>query len=78
MPCTDDTSLLTGNCDVKAEKTEGWNELDSLGEQLLRQSLPGHARRGDGFNRYGTTVDNDSYGAEIRASVGGLLITTTH
>ncbi|XP_047991363.1 ADP-ribosylation factor-binding protein GGA2 [Leguminivora glycinivorella] len=34
----------------KPAKTEGWNELDSLGAQLLRQSLPDSAKRLDNFN----------------------------
>ncbi|XP_038220773.1 ADP-ribosylation factor-binding protein GGA3 [Zerene cesonia] len=46
----DDTSLL-GN---KTKKVEGWNDLDSLGEQLLKQSLPENAKRIDNFN-YKTT-----------------------
>ncbi|KAI5633668.1 VHS domain-containing protein [Phthorimaea operculella] len=34
----------------KGSKAEGWNELDSLGEQLLKQSLPENAKRIDSFN----------------------------
>ncbi|KAJ0176499.1 hypothetical protein K1T71_007678 [Dendrolimus kikuchii] len=34
----------------KPEKAEGWNELDSLGEQLLKQSLPDNVKRVDSFN----------------------------
>ncbi|KAJ2949231.1 hypothetical protein O0L34_g6182 [Tuta absoluta] len=34
----------------KGNKAEGWNELDSLGEQLLKQSLPDNAKRIDSFN----------------------------
>ncbi|XP_049873158.1 ADP-ribosylation factor-binding protein GGA3 isoform X2 [Pectinophora gossypiella] len=34
----------------KSTKAEGWNELDSLGEQLLKQSLPENAKRIDSFN----------------------------
>ncbi|GBP33758.1 ADP-ribosylation factor-binding protein GGA2 [Eumeta japonica] len=30
-------------------KVEGWNELDSLGEQLLKKSLPENVKRLDGF-----------------------------
>ncbi|CAK1580478.1 unnamed protein product [Parnassius mnemosyne] len=42
----DDVDLLSD----KSGKTEGWNELDNLGEQLLKQSLPENARRIDNFN----------------------------
>ncbi|CAG4971352.1 unnamed protein product [Colias eurytheme] len=42
----DDTSLLGD----RSKKVEGWNELDSLGEQLLKQSLPENAKRIDNFN----------------------------
>ncbi|KAF9423904.1 hypothetical protein HW555_000962 [Spodoptera exigua] len=34
----------------KPSKAEGWNELDSLGEQLIKQSLPDHIKRLEGFN----------------------------
>ncbi|XP_013165200.1 PREDICTED: ADP-ribosylation factor-binding protein GGA3 isoform X1 [Papilio xuthus] len=34
----------------KTNKAEGWNELDSLGEQLLKQSLPENAKRIDSFS----------------------------
>ncbi|XP_063624365.1 ADP-ribosylation factor-binding protein GGA1 [Cydia splendana] len=42
---SDDVDLVE-----KPAKTEGWNELDSLGAQLLRQSLPDSAKRVDNFN----------------------------
>ncbi|CAK1551229.1 unnamed protein product [Leptosia nina] len=42
----DDPSLIGD----KPRKTEGWNELDSLGEQLLKQSLPNNAKRVESFN----------------------------
>ncbi|XP_068633735.1 ADP-ribosylation factor-binding protein GGA1 [Battus philenor] len=42
----DDIDLLGD----KTNKTEGWNELDSLGEQLLKQSLPENAKRIDSFS----------------------------
>ncbi|XP_063826086.1 ADP-ribosylation factor-binding protein GGA1 [Ostrinia nubilalis] len=45
MP-SDDVDLL-GN---KKDKAEGWNELDSLSKQLLKQSLPENAKILDGFN----------------------------
>lgn len=35
----------------KPKKAVGWNELDSLGEQLLKQSLPENAKRVDNFNQ---------------------------
>ncbi|XP_048478752.1 ADP-ribosylation factor-binding protein GGA3 isoform X2 [Plutella xylostella] len=41
----DDIDLLGESKD----KAEGWDQLDSLGEQLLKQSLPDNARRVDGF-----------------------------
>ncbi|CAH2048716.1 unnamed protein product, partial [Iphiclides podalirius] len=41
----DDIDLLGAK-----NKAEGWNELDSLGEQLLKQSLPENAKRIDNFN----------------------------
>lgn len=31
-------------------KVEGWNELDSLGEQLIKQSLPENVKRLESFN----------------------------
>ncbi|XP_045536554.1 ADP-ribosylation factor-binding protein GGA3 [Papilio machaon] len=34
----------------KTNKAEGWNQLDSLGEQLLKQSLPENAKRIDNFS----------------------------
>ncbi|CAH2096017.1 unnamed protein product [Euphydryas editha] len=34
----------------KNKKVEGWHELDSLSEQLLKQSLPENAKRLDNFN----------------------------
>ncbi|XP_021185479.3 ADP-ribosylation factor-binding protein GGA2 isoform X1 [Helicoverpa armigera] len=34
----------------KTNKAEGWNELDSLGEQLIKQSLPDHVKRRENFN----------------------------
>ncbi|XP_039753308.1 ADP-ribosylation factor-binding protein GGA2 [Pararge aegeria] len=34
----------------KEKKVEGWNELDSLGEKLLKESLPDNVRRVDHFN----------------------------
>ncbi|KAJ8731233.1 hypothetical protein PYW07_004397 [Mythimna separata] len=34
----------------KPNKVEGWNELDSLGEQLIKQSLPDHMKRLESFN----------------------------
>ncbi|XP_045447932.1 ADP-ribosylation factor-binding protein GGA3 [Melitaea cinxia] len=34
----------------KNKKVEAWHELDSLSEQLLKQSLPGNAKRLDNFN----------------------------
>ncbi|CAG9786860.1 unnamed protein product [Diatraea saccharalis] len=43
---SDDVDLLG----EKKVKTEGWNELDTLGEQLLKQSLPENAKHIDGFN----------------------------
>ncbi|XP_034831773.1 ADP-ribosylation factor-binding protein GGA1 [Maniola hyperantus] len=43
---TDDAELLG----EKEKKVEGWNELDSLGEKLLKESLPDSARRLDHFN----------------------------
>ncbi|CAH2980734.1 unnamed protein product [Chilo suppressalis] len=46
----DDVDLLG----EKKSKTEGWNELDSLGEQLLKQSLPENAKHIDGFNSRST------------------------
>ncbi|XP_026761773.1 ADP-ribosylation factor-binding protein GGA3 [Galleria mellonella] len=42
----DDADLLS----EKPSKTEGWNELDSIGEQLMKQSLPNNVKRLDGFN----------------------------
>ncbi|KAG6444506.1 ADP-ribosylation factor-binding protein GGA3 [Manduca sexta] len=45
MP-NDDADLLGD----KTNKVEGWVELDSLGEQLMKQSLPEHAKRIDNFN----------------------------
>ncbi|KAI8436977.1 hypothetical protein MSG28_010385 [Choristoneura fumiferana] len=42
--------MSNGKDSEKANKTEGWNELDSLGEQLLKQSLPDNAKRVDTFN----------------------------
>lgn len=47
--------MFTGDVDVlgeKPNKKEGWNELDCLGEQLLKQSLPDNAKRLDSFIRY--------------------------
>lgn len=47
--------MFAGDIDVleeKLNKKEGWNELDSLGEQLLKQSLPDNAKRLDSFIRY--------------------------
>ncbi|KAM3965178.1 ADP-ribosylation factor-binding protein Gga isoform 2-T2 [Aphomia sociella] len=44
---SEDVDLLGDKCN----KTEGWNELDSIGEQLMKQSLPNNAKRQDGFNR---------------------------
>ncbi|XP_047503278.1 ADP-ribosylation factor-binding protein GGA3 [Pieris napi] len=41
----------TINLEQKPKKAEGWNELDSLGEQLLKQSLPENAKRVDNFNQ---------------------------
>ncbi|XP_059052164.1 ADP-ribosylation factor-binding protein GGA3 [Achroia grisella] len=43
---SDDVDLLV----EKDSKSEGWNELDSIGEQLMKQSLPNNAKRLDGFN----------------------------
>ncbi|CAD0201225.1 unnamed protein product [Chrysodeixis includens] len=34
----------------KSTKVEGWNELDSLGEQLIKQSLPDNVKRLESFN----------------------------
>lgn len=31
-------------------KAEGWNELDSLGQELLKMSLPGNSKKNDGFS----------------------------
>ncbi|XP_075977710.1 ADP-ribosylation factor-binding protein Gga [Anticarsia gemmatalis] len=45
MP-TEDVDLLGD----KPNKAEGWNELDSLGEQLIKQSLPDNAKRLESFN----------------------------
>ncbi|XP_023941452.2 ADP-ribosylation factor-binding protein GGA3 [Bicyclus anynana] len=42
----DDAELL----EEKDKKVEGWNELDSLGAKLLKESLPDNARRVDHFN----------------------------
>nr|XP_026499778.1 ADP-ribosylation factor-binding protein GGA2 [Vanessa tameamea]XP_026499779.1 ADP-ribosylation factor-binding protein GGA2 [Vanessa tameamea] len=43
---TEDADLLG----EKNKKIEGWHELDSLGEQLLKQSLPDNLKRLDNFN----------------------------
>lgn len=46
-------SLMPSEADLtgqKREKAEGWNELDSLGEQLLKQSLPDNVKRVDSFS----------------------------
>ncbi|XP_045483996.1 ADP-ribosylation factor-binding protein GGA3 [Pieris rapae] len=39
------------NLEEKPKKAEGWNELDTLGEQLLKQSLPENAKRVENFNQ---------------------------
>lgn len=44
---TEDVDLLEN----KKEKGEGWNELDSLSKQLLKQSLPDNAKYIESFNR---------------------------
>lgn len=36
--------------DKPSKAAEGWNELDSLGEQLIKQSLPDHMKRLESFN----------------------------
>ncbi|CAG9561752.1 unnamed protein product [Danaus chrysippus] len=51
----DPASSQTNNKDnekqeTKDKKVEGWHELDSLGEQLLKQSLPNNVKRLDNFN----------------------------
>lgn len=46
MPTADDVDLLGD----RSNKHEGWNELDSLGEELLKQSLPENAKRIENFN----------------------------
>ncbi|CAB3227145.1 unnamed protein product [Arctia plantaginis] len=43
---TEDVDLLGD----KTSKIEGWNELDSLGDQLIKQSLPDNVKRLESFN----------------------------
>ncbi|XP_032517247.2 ADP-ribosylation factor-binding protein GGA1 isoform X1 [Danaus plexippus] len=39
-----------GKQETKEKKVEGWHELDTLGEQLMKQSLPNSVKRLDNFN----------------------------
>ncbi|XP_060803482.1 ADP-ribosylation factor-binding protein GGA3 isoform X2 [Amyelois transitella] len=45
-------SLMPNDVDLLGHKpkAEGWNVLDSLGEQLMKQSLPDSSKRVDSFN----------------------------
>ncbi|CAG5045130.1 unnamed protein product [Parnassius apollo] len=71
----DDVDLLSD----KAGKTEGWNELDILGAQLLKQSLPENARRIDSFNSKQVkkipmnALDKSSPKHETQSSNGALF-----
>ncbi|XP_061383926.1 ADP-ribosylation factor-binding protein GGA1 isoform X2 [Danaus plexippus] len=43
-------TIDNGKQETKEKKVEGWHELDTLGEQLMKQSLPNSVKRLDNFN----------------------------